>query len=407
MKTPNNIDHDSPDKPAAPSAILQELSQEVPKEPSKQVQDPAIEEKTTQLVQELLSSKLDEHTKKRYVDEMGIRFQHALAHHSEILDQSVRTLSHSQDGSKVANSLLDLRRQVEEINPKKYNLGNSGSKGSNFFRGLLGKKNPVSNYLEKYESSSIVIADIIKNLEGGRQQLVDDNKTLDIDKQQMRITLDGLSKAVAVGESLYGKLEAKAQEMDSQSDEKRFVEEELLFPLNQRILDLQTTLAVNQQGVISYDMLIRNNRELITGINRTITITASALRVAVTTRLALNNQKNVLNAKNKVNQTTAELIEDNAKVLRTQGVDIQKQSASSTLDVEKLTNAFNTLNQAMDEIASFRRESIPMMRKQVQKFQQLTSEASATIDRMERGNAVKESVLLDITDYQEDKGTSR
>lgn len=381
-------------KPATESVVLEELSL-VEKKP---VKDPDVEEKTTQLAEELLSSNLDDLTKKRYVNEMGMKHQAALAHHSKILDQSVRTLSHSQDGSKVANALLDLRKQVEEINPKHYDLNSPSGMGAKFFRNLLGKKNSVSRYLEKYESSSAVIADIIKSLEAGRQQLIDDNKTLDLDKQQMRASLEGLNRAIAIGESLYEKLENKAKQMEAESEQKRFVEEELLFPLNQRILDLQTALAVNQQGVISYDMLMRNNRELITGINRTITITASALRVAVTTRLALNNQKKVLDAKRKVDQTTADLIEDNARVLHTQGVEVQKQAVASTLDVDKLTAAFNTLNQAMDEISSFRRESIPMMRQQVVKFQKLTDEASATIERMERGNAIKESVIIDITD---------
>lgn len=381
-------------KPATESAILKELSFDEKKE----VTDPHVEEKVSQLAEELLSSDLDELTKKRYVNEMGMKHQAALAHHSKILDQSVKTLSHSQDGSKVANALLDLRKQVEEINPKHYNLNNPSGAWARFFRNMLGKKNAVSRYLEKYEASSAVIADIIKSLEAGRQQLQDDNKTLDLDKQQMRASLEGLEKAISMGKALYEKLEEKARQKEAETEKRRFVEEELLFPLNQRILDLQTALAVNQQGVISYDMLIRNNRELITGINRTITITASALRIAVTTRLALNNQKKVLEAKKKVDQTTANLIEDNARVLHTQGVEIQKQAAASTLDVEKLTTAFNTLNQAMDEISSFRRESIPMMRQQVEKFQKLTDEASATIERMERGNAVKEAVILDITD---------
>ncbi|WPP49159.1 toxic anion resistance protein [Catalinimonas niigatensis] len=381
-------------KPATASAVMEELSSMEKKKES----DPELEAKTTQLAEELLSANLDELSKKRYVNEMGMKYQTALAHHSKILDQSIRTLSHSQDGSKVADSLLDLRKQVEEINPKHYDLKSPSGSGARFFRNLLGKKNSVSRYLEKYEASSAVIADIIKSLEAGRQQLIDDNKTLDIDKQQMRNSLDGLTRAQAVGESLYQKLEEKARLMEVDSEERRFVEEELLFALNQRIIDIQTALAVNQQGVISYDMLMRNNRELITGINRTITITASALRVAVTTRLALNNQKKVLDAKKKVDQTTADLIEDNAKVLRHQGVEIQKQAASSTLDVEKLTSAFNTLNQAMDEISNFRRESIPLMRQQVVKFQQLTNQAAATIDRMERGNAVKETVLIDISD---------
>ena len=389
-----STDKDLTLKPATASAVLEELSSMEKKTES----DPELEAQTSQLAEELLSSNLDELSKKRYVNEMGMKYQTALAHHSKLLDQSIRTLSHSQDGSKVADSLLDLRKQVEEINPKHYDLNSPSGSGARFFRNLLGKKNSISHYLEKYEASSAVIADIIKSLEAGRQQLIDDNKTLDIDKQQMRNSLEGLTRAQAVGESLYQKLEEKARNMEVDSEERRFVEEELLFALNQRIIDIQTALAVNQQGVISYDMLMRNNRELIIGINRTITITASALRVAVTTRLALNNQKKVLDAKKKVDQTTADLIEDNAKVLRNQGVEIQKQAASSTLNVEKLTSAFNTLNQAMDEISKFRRDSIPLMRQQVVKFQQLTNEAAATIDRMERGNAVKETVLIDITD---------
>lgn len=393
-KQRRSIREDLSRKPATESAVQEELSF-VEKKP---VKDPAIEEKANQLAEELLSSDLDDLIKKRYVNEMGMKQQTALAHHSKILDQSVRALSHSQEGSKVANSLLDLRKQVEEINPKHYNLNNRSGAGAGFFKSLLGRKNSFSRYLEKYEASSTVIADIIKGLEAGRQQLIDDNKTLDLDKQQMRDSLEGLERAIAIGETLHEKLEIKARQMEAESEERRLVEEGLLFPLNQRILDLQTALAVNQQGVISYDMLIRNNHELITGINRTITITTSALRIAVTTRLALNNQKKVLDAKKKVDQTTADLIEDNAHVLHTQGVEIQKQAAASTLDVEKLTATFNTLNQAMDEVSSFRRECIPMMRQQIEKFQKCTDEASATIERMERYNAVKEDVILDISE---------
>ena len=395
METKNTPTHEDLTLKTTPaSAVLKELSSV---EENTEV-NPDLEIKTSQLADELLSASLDELSKKRYVNEMGMKHQTALAHHSKILDQSIKTLSHSQDGSKVADALLDLRKQVEEINPKHYDLNSSGTSGTRFFRKLMGKRNSVSRYLEKYEASSVVISDIIKNLEGGRQQLIDDNKTLDIDKQRMRNSLEGLSRAQAVGESLYRKLEEKAGNMEADSDERRFVEEELLFALNQRIIDIQTALAVNQQGVLSYDMLMRNNSELITGINRTITITASALRVAVTTRLALNNQKKVLDAKNKVDQTTAELIADNARVLQNQGVEIQRQAASSTLDVEKLTTAFQTLNQAMDEISKFRRDSIPMMREQVIKFQELTSQAAATIERMERGNAAKDTALIDISD---------
>lgn len=364
----------------------------------KQEVDPALDAQTSKLIDDLLSGKLDDHTKKRYVNEMGLKYQNALANHSKILDQSMKTLSRTQDGGPVAKNLLELRNQVEELNPKKYDFSSPAGTVAKFFRNIFGGSNAISRYFEKYESAQHVIAEIIENLKAGRDQLMDDNQTLEFDKKSMRDSMEGLIKAIYIGQLLYSKLEAKLKnEIDPNSDQYRFVQEELLFPLNQRIIDLQTTLAVNQQGVISYDLLIRNNHELITGVNRTITITASALRIAVTTRLALSKQKQVLDAKKKIDQTTSDLIEDNARVLQTQGVEIQKQAAESVINVDKLANAFDSLNQALDEISNFRRESIPAMRNTVDRFKNLTEKAAQTIERMERGQMAKENVILDIT----------
>jgi uncharacterized protein YaaN involved in tellurite resistance len=366
--------------------------------PVKEEISPEIDEKTDKLLDDLLAGKLDDHIKKRYVNEMGMKYQNALANHSKILDQSMKTLSKTQDGGPVAKNLLELRNQVEDLNPKKYNLSSPPGAVAKFFRNIFGKNNPISRYFEKYESAQHVITDIIENLKAGRDQLIDDNQTLEFDKKAMRDSLEGLTRAINIGEVLYKKIEAKLKtEIDPESDQYRFIQEELLFPLNQRIIDLQTTLAVNQQGVISYDLLIRNNNELVTGVNRTVTITASALRIAVTTRLALNKQRQVLDAKKKIDQTTADLIEDNARVLQTQGVEIQKQATESVINVDKLANAFDSLNQAMDEISSFRRDSLPAMRTTIDRFKKLTDEASETIARMEKGQAAKDNVIMDVT----------
>ncbi|MFV2014532.1 MAG: toxic anion resistance protein [Candidatus Heimdallarchaeota archaeon] len=365
--------------------------------------DPALNEHTDKVLNLLLGKgkEVDDFTKKRYVNEMGMIYQTALSGHSKILDQSIRTLGNTQDGGPVATSLLDLRNQVEELNPRHFDLTNPTGTIAKFFRKILGKSNPFSKYLEKYESAQNVIETIMADLTAGRDSLIDDNQTLEIDKKVMRDTLIGLTKAIEMGNLLYKKLEItlKTDYKETFLDYK-FIQEELLFPLNQRIIDLQTTLAVNQQGVLSYDILIRNHNELINGVNRTINITTSALRIAVTTRLALNKQRQVLEAKNKIDQTTSDLIEDNANVLQTQGVEIQKMASESTLNIEQLTNAFDSLNQAMDEIATYRRESLPGMRDAVNKFQKLTDAAQETIIKMEKGTALKENVILDVTDFE-------
>lgn len=363
--------------------------------------DPEIDKKTDQLVDELMGDKIDEPTKKQYINQMGIKYQNALMQHSKILDQSVRTLSRTQDGGNVAKDLLNLRNEVEKLNPRQYNLDSPAGAIAKFFRNIFGTKNPLSRYLEKYESAQHVINDIIDSLVSGKEQLKDDNTTLELDKKVMRDSLEGLMNAITIGEVLNRKIEGKLKsDVDSESELARFLQEEILFPLNQRIIDLQTTLAVNQQGVISYDLLIRNNAELITGVDRTVTITASALRIAVTTRLALNKQKQVLDAKKQIDQTTSDLITENARVLQTQGVEVQKQAAEATINVEKLTAAFDSLNQAMDEISNFRRESLPAMRNTVNKYKELTEKASQTIDRIEKGNQAQDNLIIDITSLE-------
>lgn len=363
--------------------------------------DPVLDDHTNKIMASLLGDQLDEVTKKQYVTGMGMKYQTALAGHSKILDQSIRTLSSTQDGGPVANSLMDLRNEVEELNPKHFDLTNPTGAMAKFFRMIMGKSNPFSKYLEKYESAQDVINTIMVDLAAGRDGLIDDNQTLEIDKKVMRDTLTGLIKAVEIGNVLYKKLElTMKKDYQADSDDFRFIQEELLFPLNQRIIDLQTTLAVNQQGVISYDLLIRNNNELVNGVNRTITITTSALRIAVTTRLALNKQRHVLDAKKKIDDTTSSLIEDNANVLKTQGVEIQKQATEATLNVDQLSNAFTSLNQAMDEIATYRRDALPQMRETVGKFKNMTETAQKTIEKMERGTAAKENVIVDVTDFE-------
>jgi uncharacterized protein YaaN involved in tellurite resistance len=56
-------------------------------------------------------------------------------------------------------------------------------------------------------------------------------------------------------------------------------------------MDLQQQLVVNQQGVLSIDLIMRNNVELTRGVDRAINVTVSALQVAVTLALALANQR--------------------------------------------------------------------------------------------------------------------
>ena len=134
------------------------------------------------------------------------------------------------------------------------------------------------------------------------------------------------------------------REVAAEDPQHKFIKEELLFPLRQRIMDLQQTLNVNQQGILTIEVIIRNNRELIRGVDRALNVTVTALQIAVACALALNNQEIVLKKITAINETTSRLIAHNAERLKTQGVDIHKKAAEATLNMEDLEKAFTELS---------------------------------------------------------------
>ena len=165
-----------------------------------------------------------------------------------------------------------------------------------------------------------------------------------------------------------------------------FVEEELLFPLRQRIVDLQQQVAVSQQGVLALEVVIRNNRELVRGVDRAINVTVSALNVAVTVALGLANQRLVLDRVAALNQTTSALIAGTAQALRTQGVDIQTRASSAMLDMGQLEQAFADVIGAIDDLSRYRREALPKLDAQIDRLAALAQQGGAAIRRMDEGN---------------------
>lgn len=327
---------------------------------------------------------------------MGRGLQRDAASKSRMLQEPIKELSRaSEDGGPVAKSLVDLRIQVEDLDPAKLDLS------PGWFTRLVGHipgiGTPLKRYFMKYESSQTLIDSIIKSLEMGRDQLKRDNITLTEDQRSMRGLTISISKQAALAQTLDEMIQYKLEREISPEDDtkRRFIEEELLFTLRQRTMDLQQQLAVNQQGVLATEIIIRNNRELIRGVDRAVDVTVSALQVAITVALALAHQKVVLDKIDAVNRTTSELIASTARRLREQGAEIHEQAASTMLDMESLKSAFNDISTALDEISTFRRNALPQMASTIVELDKLTVEGEKAIERMEEVRAVEPLLDLD------------
>jgi len=102
------------------------------------------------------------------------------------------------------------------------------------------------------------------------------------------------------------------------------------------LIDLEQTLTVTSQGVIAINMLIKNNRELIRGVDRAINVTVSALTIGATIMVGLSNQKKVLEKTKAVNDATNNIILSTSEMLKNQGAEIQKQVLSMLLILPEL-----------------------------------------------------------------------
>ncbi len=279
----------------------------------------------------------------------------------------------------VVKSLSDLQMQMKDLDPSAIDFTKEGVLGKIF--------NPVRAYFAKYEKADSAIDDVIKSLEKGKITLKNDNTTLEIEQHSLRDLTLKLNKQVELGTQMDAFLTSeiemsKAQNVDPEKI--KFLEEEVLFPLRQKLMDLAQMRIVNQQGVLAMEILRRNNKELIRAVERAQNVTISALRIAVTVASGLYHQKIVLQKIDALNQATNHMLSSTAKMLKEQGADIQQKSMDANISVETLKTAFADTFDALDSIDSYKQKALPLMQTTIMEFQQMAKEGEARIQRIEK-----------------------
>jgi len=308
------------------------------------------------------------------------KLQFKAARQSEMLKQPLRQLSaKGGEGAGVADTLIELKIQVEALDP----AGVDFSPG--WFSRMLGYLpfvgTPVKRYFSRYESASATLDAIVKSLEKGREELKRDNITLRADQEELQAVVVELADSLTYAQGIDARLSQRlAEEIPADDPLAGFIRDEILFSLRQRIQDMQQQLLVSQQGVLTSALIVRNNEELIRGVNRALTVTVNALSVAVTLALALANQRLVLDKIEAVNRSTEKIIADSARQLREQGATIHRQAATTQIDVGVLRQAFADIRVALNDIASFRRNALPEMSRRIAALDQLSLEAAALVE---------------------------
>ncbi|MDR5898196.1 toxic anion resistance protein [Halomonas vilamensis] len=349
--------------------------------------DPELEAMADHFINEVLAEDGEDVgvRQRRAVDEMGLELQQQAAHRSAMLQTPLRKLAHQGDeGGPVAKALTDLRGRMEGLDPTRHRLAPNAL--DRILTIIPGIDSRLQRYFQKFENAQQALDAIIEELKSGRDMLHRDNLTLNDDQQALREILRELNRQITLGRLIDRRLQDDIAARDDDDLRRHFLEEELLFPLRQRIVDLQQQLAVSQQGVLALEVIIRNNRELMRGVDRAINVTVSALTVAVTVAMAMANQRLVLDRIEALNTTTSQMISGTAKALRQQGVDIQKRASGAMLDMQALEEAFSEVMGAIDDLSTYRQEALPRLDEQIDRLATLSKQGNASIERLREGS---------------------
>lgn len=308
------------------------------------------------------------------IDTYGNDVMKQSKHKNDILEKDMASFSKiGGESGAVAKGLENLAIQMRDLDPSKVDFMKQGIAGKFF--------NPVRRYFEKYKSADTEISSIVESLEKGRKTLIHDNTTLEIEQASMRNITLSLNEKIDTAEKLEAYLSTKTGELraiNGDEEKIKFIEEEVILPLRQKILDFQQMKAVNQQGIVAMEIIRKNNKELIRSVERAENVTVSALRTAVIVAGALYNQRIVLEKVKMLNQATSDMITSTSKMLKDQGVFVQKQAIEANISVDSLKQAFNDTFSALDDISNYKQEALPLVKKTIEEFRTLTEDSRFT-----------------------------
>ena len=165
---------------------------------------------------------------------------------------STRFVDFNKGGSEsenIGDKLNELNIQLKDIDPSKVDFTKKGMLGDIF--------NPVRKYFSRYQKAETAISEILVSLDHSSKILQNDNTTLVSEENSLREVTNKLLADIELGKQMDESIEMQIQkaEIEGVDPEKiNFVKEEVLFPLRQRIMDMQQMIVINQQGIVSLNV---------------------------------------------------------------------------------------------------------------------------------------------------------
>lgn len=306
-----------------------------------------------------IASTID-HTNQESILNFGLENQKNLNRYSSDLLDRVQV----KDAGDVGEEINSLMRELNMMD-----VDSMGENKQPFLSRLpvIGKLfNTVETAISRFDSVAENIEGISHQLDKSRQALMRDSVTLNnlFDKnvsyiKEMEITIQaGYIKIQEIVDEI---LPAKEAELKKDPENTILIQEindlnTYVDSLDKKVHDLDLTKMIAEQALPQIRMIQSNSNNLVEKIQSSVMNTIPLWKMQITTALTLNRQKKILDASQKVTETTNKLLQGNATMLKVNTIKVAEQNEESVVSVETIKMTNKMLIETIDEISKIREE---------------------------------------------------
>lgn len=266
----------------------------------------------------------------------------------------------SKAGVESAELISNLLGELHEVNIEDLE---APSPIKRFLRKIPGLKKfivSVEQIKAKYNTIEKNIDGIVKKLEATRQIAIRDNNLLQKQFENNCDYVDQLEDLIIAGKIKSEELEALIEDMKSRSTEYEEYQisdiEEYKNSLDKRLSDLIALRFAFKQSLTQIRIIQRTNIMHANNTESQIAMTIPLWKNQLSLAVALYDQKQAIEVSGKVTDTTNELMRKNAEMMKTQSIEVAKQSQRMVIDPETLQKATQELIATIEGVQKAQKE---------------------------------------------------
>jgi uncharacterized protein YaaN involved in tellurite resistance len=280
----------------------------------------------------------------------GLPAQGRIANFADSLLGDVRT----KDAGESGKALNELLKKVRELDIDSFAASGGGSRVP-----LVGRfRDSFARFADRYRKVAGSIDRIVDSLEKGRMGLLKDITVLDKMYELNIEYLRQLDLYIAAGEAALEheqtvtlpRLEVEARTSDDPMAAQRFADfQQALTRFERRLHDLKLTRMIAIQSAPQIRLIQSNDHDLVEKMQSSILTTVPLWKNQVIIAISLYRQQKAVELQKQVADTTNELLQKNAELLRQGSAKVQKEVERGVVDVETLRKVNDELIATLEE----------------------------------------------------------